>query len=283
MKLRKIMEQVKGQQAVDGAGVHLVRVLGRDNVQEFDPFLMLDSFDSHNPEDYEAGFPFHPHRGIETVTYLIKGEIEHEDSLGNKGAIRNGECQWMTAGSGIMHEEMPKAVGDNHMLGFQLWVNLPQKDKMTAPKYFDVNEDRIQTVEEEHTVVKVISGSYKEKNQGIDPDYIQVTLLDVQVEPDQTFTLDTKPEDNVFLFTMEGTAEMDGQAVAAKTAVRFGEGEAISLTAGAEGVRFIYFGGKPLGEPIAWAGPVVMNTEAELQQTFRELNEGTFIKHDVKQ
>ncbi len=282
MKQREIAELVKGQRAIDGAGVHLVRVLGRPNVVNFDPFLMLDSFDSHNPADYEAGFPFHPHRGIETVTYLIKGEIEHEDSLGNKGAIRNGEAQWMTAGSGIMHEEMPKAVDDNHMLGFQLWVNLPQKDKMTEPKYFDVTKEKIQVVEEEHATVRVLSGEYKDNAHGVDPDYVKVTLLDVDVKPGQSFTFDTKAEDNVFLFTIEGTAVINGQNIDTKTAVRFGEGDTITLTAGDQGLRVIYFGGKPLKEPIAWAGPVVMNTDEELQETFKELNNGTFIKHNVK-
>lgn len=281
MDKREIVELVRGQAAVDGAGVKLVRVLGRDNVQNFDPFLMLDSFDSKNSEDYIAGFPFHPHRGIETVTYLIKGEIEHQDSLGNIGVIHDGECQWMTAGSGIMHQEMPRPRKDEHMLGFQLWVNLPQKDKMTEPKYFDISKGAVQEKREDGVVVKVISGNYK-GIQGMDTSFVNISLYDIHMEPHQIFMLSTKKEDNVFIFVIEGTVKINGKSIDTKTAVRFGEGDRIEITALEQGARVIYFGGKPLKEEIAWAGPVVMNTEKELRETFQELKDGTFIKHKIK-
>ena len=281
MKRREIIEQVRGKNAVDGAGVHLVRVLGIQNVKDFDPFLMLDSFDSRNPEDYIAGFPFHPHRGIETVTYLISGEMEHKDSLGNKGVIKDGECQWMTAGSGIMHEEMPKPAKER-MLGLQLWVNLPKKDKMAEPKYFDITKDMVETVNEENADIKVVSGAYKDLAHGVNPDYVDVTLLDIDVKPNETFTIDTREEDNVFVFLIEGTASINETDIETKTAVRFGAGDHITLKAGEKGVRVMYFGGKPLKEPIAWAGPIVMNTQEELKNTFEELNNGTFIKHEIK-
>ena len=221
----------------------------------------------------------HPHRGIETVTYLIKGKIEHEDSLKNKGVIGDGECQWMTAGSGILHEEMPKA--SERMLGLQLWVNLPKEDKMTMPHYFDISKDMIPVVEEDNATIRVISGDYKGKGKGVDPKYVKATLYDVTVKPGNTIRIDTKPEDNVFIFLIEGDGKVGNQPIAEKTAVLFGEGSAIEVSATDKEVRFVYFGGKPLKEPIAWAGPIVMNTDEELNEAFRELRKGTFIKHDI--
>lgn len=278
MSIREIKKTVRGQRAVDGAGVNLVRVLGRSDVYDFDPFLMLDAFDSKDPEDYIKGFPMHPHRGIETVTYLIKGEFEHEDSLKNKGYLRDGECQWMTSGSGILHQEMPKPA--DRMLGVQLWVNLPKEDKMTAPRYSDISRDMIPVVEEEDAVIRVISGDYRGKAQGVDPSFVKASLYDVAVKPGKTITIDTKEEDNVFIFLIEGDGLVGDQFVPEKTAVLFGEGSSIQVSAKESEVRFIYFGGKPLKEPIAWAGPIVMNTKEELSEAFSELEKGSFIKHD---
>lgn len=278
MSIREIKKTVRGQRAVDGAGVNLVRVLGRSDVYDFDPFLMLDAFDSTDPEDYIKGFPMHPHRGIETVTYLIKGEFEHEDSLKNVGHLRDGECQWMTSGSGILHQEMPKPA--DRMLGVQLWVNLPKADKMTAPRYSDISKDMIPVVEEEDAVVRIISGDYKGKAKGVDPAFVKATLYDVTVKPGKTITIDTKEEDNVFIFLIEGDGLVKDQIVPKKTAVLFGEGSSIQVSAKESEVRFIYFGGKPLKEPIAWAGPIVMNTKEELSEAFSELEQGSFIKHD---
>ena len=233
MTTRKIKKLTTGQRTIDGAGVHLVRVLGHDTVMDYDPFLMLDSFDSHNPTDYIKGFPIHPHRGIETISYLVQGEMTHQDSLGNKGTIRSGESQWMTAGSGIMHQEMPQA--SKHMLGVQLWLNLPQKEKMTDPTYFDI-----------------------------------------------TGNMPTKTEDNVFIFLIEGNAIIDGTNIPEKTAVLFSEGDEISVSAESDKqLRFMFCSAKPLKEPVSWGGPIVMNTREELNEAFKELDKGTFIKHNA--
>ncbi|MDR2339897.1 MAG: pirin family protein [Deltaproteobacteria bacterium] len=280
--LKKVKKSVRGHKTVDGAGVHLVRVLGVSTVKDFDPFLMLDSFDSENPEDYIKGFPFHPHRGIETITYLIHGEMEHRDSLGNKGVIGNGESQWMTAGSGIMHQEMP--VASPRMLGVQIWLNLPKDSKMTHPVYFDITKDMIPSVKEPFGEVKVISGNY-DGTDGVKPKNIQATLLDFLVEPGKSVTIPTIPKENVFVFLIEGDAIINGDTYDEKTAVLFhDEGDAIEIHATKhKPARFIFFEGKPLREDVAWGGPIVMNTEEELRQTFLELENGTFIKHNARE
>lgn len=279
MNLRDIKRIVKGQRAIDGAGVKLVRVLGGNDVYDIDPFLMLDVFDSVNPNDYTKGFPMHPHRGIETITYLINGTIEHEDSLNNKGVISDGECQWMTAGSGILHEEMPKA--SKRMLGFQLWLNLPKEHKMSSPQYFDISKEMIPVVAEDDATIRVIAGNYKNKAQGVDPKYVKATLYDITVKPGKAITMDTIPSDNVFIFLMQGDAIINGQNLQEKTAVLFGEGDSIEIAATNKELRFIYFSGEPLKEPIAWAGPIVMNTNEEINKTFQELRNGNFIKHNI--
>lgn len=275
--MKSIRKMVTGHPAVDGAGVHLVRVLGGRTVKDFDPFLMLDSFDSANPEDYVKGFPLHPHRGIETITYLIEGEIEHQDSLGNKGTILSGQAQWMTAGSGILHQEMPQA--SERMLGLQIWLNLPRQEKMTEPSYFDITRDMIPAVTEGGAVVRVISGRYKTA-QGVTPRHIDATLYDVGLETGQSIDVKTKLGENVFVFLIVGDAVIDGHSIPEKTAVLFGEGGGIRVAATREApCRFIFFSGKPLGEPVAWGGPIVMNTEDELATAFSELESGRFIKH----
>lgn len=275
--MKKIKKMVTGHSAVDGAGVHLVRVLGRRTVEEFDPFLMLDSFDSNNPDDYIKGFPLHPHRGIETITYLIEGEIDHMDSLGNKGVILSGQSQWMTAGSGILHQEMPKA--SDRMLGLQIWLNLPSRDKMAKPAYFDITGDMIQVAHEEAATVRVISGRYK-TTRGVSPRHVDATLYDVSLQPGKSIDLETRPGENVFVFLIVGDAVIDGQTIPEKTAVLFGEGDGIRVAATPrESARFIFFSGKPLGEPVAWGGPIVMNTDEELATAFEELESGQFIKH----
>lgn len=276
MALRRIIKTVRGQRAVDGAGVSLVRVLGGRDVKDFDPFLMLDSFDSTDPDDYTAGFPMHPHRGIETITYLVQGEIDHEDSLGNKGTIRSGQAQWMTAGSGILHQEMPKAA--DRMLGVQLWLNLPRDEKMTEPKYFDISEMQIRRVEMAEGTVRVISGNFR-GIQGVTPHHIKATLLDVTVKPGREMMIDIKRGENVFIFLLEGSAVIDGGEVQPKTAVLFSDGDAVAVGAPGQGeTRFLLCSGKRLEEPIAWGGPIVMNTREELQHAFDELEAGTFIK-----
>ncbi len=277
MKKREIRKTIRGQRAVDGAGVHLVRVLGNRDVKDFDPFLMLDSFDSEDPADYTAGFPMHPHRGIETITYLISGEIAHEDSLGNKGSIHAGESQWMTAGSGILHEEMPKASG--RMLGFQLWLNLPREEKMTEPAYLSITKEMMPEIIKENAKIRILSGSY-EGVQGVEPRHIPASLYDIQLQQGTTIDIPTKAKEAVFVFLIEGDAEINGELILEKTAVLFEEGDFISLSAQPDSdARIIFFSAEALKEPIAWGGPIVMNTEEELENAFKELRRGTFIKH----
>ena len=277
MSRRPIKRMVQGHPAVDGAGVHLVRVLGIRTVEDFDPFLMLDSFDSTNPADYVKGFPMHPHRGIETITYLIAGDIEHQDSLGNRGSIKSGQSQWMTAGSGILHQEMPQA--SPRMLGLQIWLNLPSREKMAEPAYFDITADMIKTVRADAATVRVISGEYQGE-RGVNPRHIAATLYDVSLKPGGETVIPTREDENVFVFLIEGDAVIEGKAVPEKTAVLFGSGSeiAVAAPAGRES-RFIFFSGRPLHEPVAWGGPIVMNTEDELETAFAELEAGAFIKH----
>ena len=278
MKYREIVKTVRGQRAVDGAGVSLVRVLGNRDVYDFDPFLMLDSFDSTDPADYTAGFPWHPHRGIETITYLINGKIEHMDSLGNKGTIESGESQWMTAGSGILHQEMPMAA--ERMLGFQLWLNLPKADKMAEPAYLGITQDSIPVIEVDRAKVRVLSGGYGGVS-GVQPRHIQAGILDISLPKGERLTLPTKPEETVFAFLILGDAVIDAQLISEKTAVLFGAGDSVSVEATPDrDLRLILFSGKALHEPVAWGGPIVMNTREELDLAFEELRNGSFIKRN---
>jgi len=273
---RKLRRIITGTPQVDGAGVKLVRVLGLADVEDIDPFLMLDAFDSTNPADYVKGFPWHPHRGIETVTYLIEGEIEHGDSLGNTGYIRSGGCQWMTAGSGIIHQELPKA--SNRMLGLQLWLNLPRKDKLTPPAYRDIPAASIPKVEEPGIRVAVISGSYGEATGPTRGEHIHARILDAALEPDAAWSLAVDPLATVVLYLIEGSAFLDGTPVEHRRALVLGEGDTVAIRAGAQGLRMMLLEGRPLKEPIAWGGPVVMNTREELRQAFAEIEDGTFIR-----
>ena len=277
---------MRGQAAVDGAGVRLRRVLGANTIPAFDPFLMLDGFDSTDPGDYLKGFPWHPHRGIETITYLIKGKIEHGDSLGNKGTIYDMECQWMTAGSGIIHQEMPKA--SDRMLGCQLWVNLPAKDKMTIPAYGDITQDKIVVSRDENAVVRILAGSYKGKQGVFEGKYVKVTYLDIDLAPDSTWTYTETPNDEtLFIYLLDGTLAVDEHLSDFENkscAVLFQSpnpdadiNDAVVVHSGNMGARFVLLAAKPLREPVAWGGPIVMNTREELEQAFDELDNGTFI------
>ena len=277
-EIRSIRRIVTGKPATDGAGVKLVRVIGYNDTQDFDPFLMLDAFDSTNPEDYVKGFPWHPHRGIETITYLIRGDIAHGDSLGNKGRILDGECQWMTAGSGILHQEMPQA--SERMLGTQLWLNLPAKDKMTEPKYNDIVGENVPTVAEEGLNIRIISGNYKGTDGAFRGEYADALYLDAEMAPGAEWLLETDPEATLFIYIVQGAGFFgpSGEGVAEKHAVLFEKGNAFRAKASEAGARIFLMAAKPLGEPIAWGGPIVMNTREELDLAFRELQEGTFIK-----
>ena len=275
---KRILRAVTGSQQVDGAGVHLVRVLGPATTREFDPFLMLDAFDSDNPADYIKGFPWHPHRGIETVTYLIAGDIEHGDSLGNKGHILDGSCQWMTAGRGIIHQEMPQATP--RMLGLQLWINLSRKDKWAPPQYRDLTADLIPRIQESTGTVGVISGSYGCTRGATQGDYVKALLLDVALKPDAAWQLPVDPQATLFIYVVDGSGSIGepAQQVERRRAVLMGEGDVFAVTAGRDGMRFVLAAGRPLREPIAWGGPIVMNTQEELRQAFDEIDKGTFVR-----
>lgn len=290
MNKRKANQIIRGQNAVDGAGVHLRRVLGPVNIVDFDPFLMLDGFDSEDPKDYIKGFPWHPHRGIETITYLIKGKVEHGDSLGNKGTIHDLECQWMTAGSGIIHQEMPKE--SERMLGCQLWVNLPARDKMAIPAYGDITQEKVTLVEEENAVVRILAGTYKGKSGVFEAKYVKVKYLDIDLAPSSTWTYDETPNDQtLFIYLLDGNLAVDNnlsQFENKSCAVLFTSSDkdsdiydSVEVRSGNQGARFVLLAAKPLKEPVAWGGPIVMNTNEELDQAFKELDNGTFIKHSV--
>lgn len=277
--VRTIKRTLAGKQTVDGAGVKLVRVIGREDTRDFDPFLMLDAFDSVNPDDYIKGFPWHPHRGIETITYLVQGDIEHGDSLGNRGTILDGECQWMTAGSGIIHQEMPKP--SDRMLGVQLWLNLPAKDKMTRPKYNGITKADIPVVDAGGRKIRVLSGSYGGVSGAMEAEHVKPLYLDVEVGPGMEWSLQTDREETLFVYILQGEGTFGpatGESIPAKHALLFDAGEEFRVRASGNGVRFLLLSAKPLKEPIAWGGPIVMNTREELELAFKELEEKRFIK-----
>lgn len=278
-EIRTVKKIITGREAVDGAGVKLVRVFGYDDTRDFDPFLMLDAFDSVDSKDYVKGFPWHPHRGIETITYLVNGHIDHGDSLGNKGSILDGDCQWMTAGSGIIHQEMPKS--SKRMLGFQLWLNLPSKDKMVAPKYHEILKKDIPVIDEGNCKIHIISGAYNGKAGAVEGDYVKPLYLDVEVNPYSEWTVDTDNDATLFVYILQGEGAFGpdrDQLIMAKHAVLFNAGNKFRVKASYKGIRFILMSGKPLKEPIAWGGPIVMNTPEELNLAFEEFNEDKFIK-----
>ncbi|MFO7611278.1 MAG: pirin family protein [Clostridia bacterium] len=276
-KIKKIFSAVE---TMDGAGVRLNRVFGFNEIPEFDPFLLLDYFSTDNPRDIEKGFPWHPHRGIETITYILKGEVEHQDSLGNKGVIGPSEVQWMTAGSGIIHQEMPVTAGGKGMEGFQLWLNLKSADKMTYPQYGDIKADMIRTVVEPGLTVKVIGGTYGKTEGPVRRDSLGVVLLDLDMQAGTEYTHEPGEGTNTFIFVYKGSGMFGEPAekVSQKQAAVFNGEGGIRIKAG-ENMRFLIFEGYPLREPISWGGPIVMNTREELRTAFREYDDGNFIKH----
>lgn len=275
---RTVENTVTGFRTIDGAGVHLVRVLGNQTTGAFDPILMLDSFDSTNPDDYTAGFPMHPHRGIETISYVSRGKMVHRDSLGHEDTISDGEVQWMTAGSGIMHEEMVPAA--ERLLGVQLWLNLPAKDKMSAPTYHSIRRDEIPEVPFEAGYVRVLAGSYRD-TQGYRGDYLPLDYFDIHFDKAGTLTLKTAEDDSVMLFTLLGDVSVGGERIVEKTAVHLTPGTEVTLRNGDVPSQILFMRSRALHESVAWAGPIVMNTNEELEQTFRELRAGTFIKEEA--
>lgn len=301
MTFRPVLATSKAQPAIEGAGVHLHRVFGFGDPALTDPFLMMDDFRNDNPRLYSKGFPWHPHRGIETITYVLDGQVEHADSLGNRGLLGAGAVQWMTAGSGIVHQEMPFGNAQGQMHGFQLWANLPAALKMTAPRYQDVGAGDIPVEgDDDGTTVKVIIGTFWGKTGPVYGIAANPMLLDVSVPPGRrkVLPIDTRANALAYVFAGSGTfrdaadpvgikveKEFRGQELALRdrtgnrTLVRFGAGDEITVQAGDEGIRFLLMTGRPIEEPVAWHGPIVMNTQEELRQALRELNDGTFIKH----
>lgn len=297
---RKIRKVLKSKPTIEGAGVHLKRALGYSQVPLFDPFLLLDDFRSNNPEDYIKGFPWHPHRGIETITYVLQGDVEHGDSMGNKGMISSGDIQWMTAGSGIIHQEMPKGDPKGVMFGFQLWANLPKSHKMMEPRYQDVKCGQIPEVMLENgTKVRVLCGKAGGKKGPVQDIITDPEYLDITVQTRSEFIHPTKRGHTVFAYVIEGKGyfckeklpfsyEIEGvnyfdmhrdPFVGNESLVLFDDGDQMVVSTEVEAVRFLLISGKPIGEPVAWYGPIVMNTEDELRIAFEEYHDGTFVKH----
>ncbi len=300
MSFRPIKSTSQARPTMEGAGVHLHRVFGFGDPSESDPFLLLDDFRNDVPEAYEKGFPWHPHRGIETITYVLEGEVEHGDSLGNRGTLGPGSVQWMTAGSGILHQEMPKGNTKGQMHGFQLWANLPSALKMTDPRYQDIQGSEIpEIIDDDGTAVKIITGGFWGKSGPVDGVAADPQFLDISIPPNTRKVLPVDTYANTFAYVFAGAGtfkdasnpvgirvekEVAGEELnirdltGNRTLVRFDTGDEISVTAGPEGMRFLLISGHPIQEPVAWHGPIVMNTRDELMQAMQDLNNGTFIK-----
>ena len=279
-KKRKIRMVLKSKAVIEGAGVHLKRAFGFSEVPHFDPFLMLDDFRSDNPEHFLKGFPWHPHRGIETITYVLKGDVEHGDSMGNKGVISSGDVQWMTAGSGIIHQEMPRGDAHGSMHGFQLWANLPASRKMMAPRYRGITDSQIPEIELDSGVrIKIIAGTVEGTSGPVKDIVINPEYLDCTVPEKITYVHSTLPKHTAIIYVINGNGVVNDTEVENRTLILFDTGDEFSIRATGNPVRFLLLTGKPLNEPVAWRGPIVMNTQTELETAFREYQEGTFVKH----
>ena len=299
MSLRPVKQVVQSKPTLEGAGVKLRRAFGFGNTTEYDPFLLLDDFRNDTPQDYLKGFPWHPHRGIETITYVLAGNVEHADSLGNHGTLGDGDVQWMTAGRGIIHQEMPRGDEGGRMHGFQLWANLPSSLKMTAPRYQDVKAAEIpEIVDDDGTRVRVVVGTFWGKSGPVDGIAADPIYIDVSVPAGKSKRLPVEVSRHAFAYVfsgsgsfrdasdpqsvktdaLDGAGEQPATDIGNRSLVLFDRGDEVVVRAGEEGVRFLLVSGKPLEEPVAWYGPIVMNTQEELQQAFAELRNGTFIK-----
>jgi len=280
--IRTVQQLLRSRPTMEGAGVKLKRVFGSSHLPLFDPFLMLDDFHASNPNDYLAGFPMHPHRGIETITYLLHGRVLHKDSMGHSGVIEAGDVQWMTAGGGIIHEEMPQ-VSKPELWGFQLWANLPASHKMMKPRYQEIRSNQIPTVSPADGVtVKIICGGLGGVSGPVRDIIIDPNYLDVTVEAERQYDHPVKRGHKVFAYLIEGEARFsgkEGQPIGPETVVLFGDGETVRIVTGRSGARLLLISGKPIGEPIAWGGPIVMNTQEELTRAFDEYRNGTFLTH----
>jgi quercetin 2,3-dioxygenase len=300
MSIRPVKRIVASKPTIEGAGVHLRRAFGFGDTTEFDPFLLLDDFRNDRPSEYLNGFPWHPHRGIETITYVLAGDVEHGDSLGNRGLLSAGDVQWMTAGRGILHQEMPQGDKLGRMHGFQLWANLPSALKMTAPRYQDIKAAEIpEIVDDDGTRVRIVCGDFWGKRGPVEGVAADPRYLDVSVPPGKRKTLPVEVERHAFAYVFAGSGDFRGastpfgvltektdgdnetvvrEQTGNRSLVLFDRGDEVTVQAGEEGVRFLLVSGKPIKEPVAWYGPIVMNTQAELQQAFSELRAGTFIR-----
>jgi redox-sensitive bicupin YhaK (pirin superfamily) len=300
MSIRPVKRIVSSKPTMEGAGVKLRRAFGFGDTAEFDPFLLLDDFRNDNPGDYLAGFPWHPHRGIETITYVLAGEVDHGDSLGNRGILGAGDVQWMTAGSGIMHQEMPRGDAHGRMHGFQLWANLPKALKMTAPRYQDIKAaDVPEVIDDDGTKVRVVTGEFWGKKGPVEGVAADPRYLDISVPPGKRKTFRVEVGRHAFAYIFAGSGafasaskpfgvltekQVDGQEITLReqtgnrSLVVFDRGDEVTVQAGEEGIRFLLVSGRPIEEPVAWYGPIVMNTQAELQQAVSELRGGTFIR-----
>ncbi len=280
--VRKVKLTLKSRPTMEGAGVRLKRAFGYAD-SSLDPFLLLDDFHSDNPRDYIAGFPWHPHRGIETITYMLHGKIEHGDSLGNGGVIESGDVQWMTAGNGIIHQEMPKKGKKSLLWGFQLWANLPASHKMMDPRYRDVKKDEIPeiSVNDDTVKIRIISGEVNGVKGPVQDIITEPEYLDITINPHSEFIHSVKRGHNVIAYIIEGKGYFDQdreKSAGVENLVIFKDGDEVNISTDDEKVRFLLISGKPIGEPVAWRGPIVMNTEEELRIAFEEYQNGTFIK-----
>ena len=299
MSLRPVRQVIQSKPTLEGAGVHLRRAFGFGNTSDFDPFLLLDDFRNDIPEQYLAGFPWHPHRGIETITYVLAGSVDHGDSMGNRGSITSGDVQWMTAGSGIIHQEMPKGDGAGRMHGFQLWANLPSSLKMTAPRYQEVKSvDIPEVTDDDGTKVRIVCGNFWGRRGPVEGIAADPIYLDVSVPPGKRKTIPVAMTSNAFAYVFAGGGKFqnasgplavptEGVGVPGtpppaeadnRSLVLFDRGDEIAVQTGDEGIRFLLVSGKPIEEPVAWYGPIVMNTQEELREAFNDLERGSFLK-----
>jgi len=299
MSVRPVKKILRAQPTIEGAGVHLRRAIGFGDPSEVDPFLLLDDFRSENPEDYLAGFPWHPHRGIETITYVLAGSVEHGDSMGNKGVISSGDIQWMTAGRGILHQEMPKGDTRGRMHGFQLWANLPSALKMTTPRYQEIKSiDIPEIIDDDGTTVRLVCGEFWGKQGPVEGIAANPIYIDISIPAGKKKSLPLDTRNNAFAYVFSGSGKFcdasqpltvptesigwldtkPPEETDNRSLILFDSGDEVSVQAGEEGIRFLLISGKPFREPVAWYGPIVMNTQAELMKAFEELQNGTFIK-----
>jgi len=301
MSIRPVKRLIKAKPTLEGAGVHLRRAFGFGNTTDFDPFLLLDDFRNDVPADYLAGFPWHPHRGIETITYVLAGDVEHADSMGNRGTIGPGDVQWMTAGRGIIHQEMPKGDAAGRMHGFQLWANLPAAMKMTEPRYQEIKAAEIPEItEDDGTIARVVTGEFWGKRGPVEGIAADPVYIDVSVPPGKRRTLPVSTTSQAFAYVFAGSGKFcnaSGPLAVPTESVKwsdtsppteadnrslilFDSGDEVTVQAGEDGIRFLLVSGRPLREPVAWYGPIVMNTQDQLRTAFEELQEGTFLKKD---